>query len=298
MKKLFNLVALLISAVMLCGCTISEETVNSAFDFLSTVVEDIQNEQTSTPSGKLNVFYLDVGQGDSELIELPDGKTMLIDAGTLESGEYIIDFIRDRGISTLDYVIATHPHADHIGIMSKVLDTFDIGEIYMPNATANTLTFEKMLDVIEKKNIRTSEAKAGVSVLKGDGISAELLAPCGTDYKDLNNYSAVLKLNYGSTSFLFMGDAEEQSENEIRGNVQCDVIKVGHHGSNTSSSPDFVNRTKAKYAVISAGKGNSYGLPTEKILQRWKNAGAEILRTDEVGTIAFTSDGSTVQRID
>lgn len=298
MKKLFNLVALLISAVLLCGCTISEETVNTAFDFLSTVVEDSQSEQTSTTSGNLNVFYLDVGQGDSELIELPDGKTMLIDAGTSESGKYIIDFIRDRGISTLDYVIATHPHADHIGSMASVLDTFDIGVVYMPNAAANTRTFEKMLDVIEKKNIKTIEAKANVKIFKGDNLSAELLAPCGTNYKDLNDYSAVLKLNYGSTSFLFMGDAEELSENEIRGNVQCDVIKVGHHGSNTSSSPDFVNRTKAKYAVISAGKGNSYGLPKDKIIQRWKNAGAEILRTDEDGTITFTSDGSTVQRID
>lgn len=285
MKQLFKLTSLFVSALLLGGCSVNLDLYNPA-------VSD-----TVKTSEQLNVYFLDVGQGDSEFIELPDGKSMLIDAGTSDSAEYIIDFIHDRGISKLDYVIATHPHADHIGSMAKVLDSFDIGTVYMPDAAADTRTFEKMLDVIENKSIKTSEAKAGVSVLNGDDISAELLAPCSTDYEDLNNYSAVLKLNYGNTSFLFMGDAEELSEKEISGDVRCDVIKVGHHGSNTSSSPDFVSRTKAKYAIISAGKGNNYGLPKDKILKRWKAAGAEILRTDKDGTIAFTSDGSTVQRM-
>lgn len=285
MKQLFKLTSLFVSALLLGGCSVNLVLSNPA-------VSD-----TVKTSEQLNVYFLDVGQGDSEFIELPDGKSMLIDAGTSDSAEYIIDFIHDRGISKLDYVIATHPHADHIGSMAKVLDSFDIGTVYMPDAAADTRTFEKMLDVIENKSIKTSEAKAGVSVLNGDDISAELLAPCSTDYEDLNNYSAVLKLNYGNTSFLFMGDAEELSEKEISGDVRCDVIKVGHHGSNTSSSPDFVSRTKAKYAIISAGKGNNYGLPKDKILKRWKAAGAEILRTDKDGTIAFTSDGSTVQRM-
>ena len=285
MKQLFKLTSLFVSALLLGGCSVNLDLYNPA-------VSD-----TVKTSEQLNVYFLDVGQGDSEFIELPDGKSMLIDAGTSDSAEYIIDFIHDRGISKLDYVIATHPHADHIGSMAKVLDSFDIGTVYMPDAAADTRTFEKMLDVIENKSIKTSEAKAGVSVLNRDDISAELLAPCSTDYEDLNNYSAVLKLNYGNTSFLFMGDAEELSEKEISGDVRCDVIKVGHHGSNTSSSPDFVSRTKAKYAIISAGKGNNYGLPKDKILKRWKAAGAEILRTDKDGTIAFTSDGSTVQRM-
>lgn len=301
MKKSYKFIMPLMSAALLAGCSADiDSAMNYVSDFTETHESTEQNERSAPNSaqsmGTLNVFYLDVGQGDSELIELPDGKTMLIDAGTSEADDYIIDFIHERGISKLDYVVATHPHADHIGSMSDVLDTFNIGTIYMPDVTHDTKTFDRMLDVIEDKNITVKQAKAGVSIFKDGSLNAELLAPCSDKYEELNDYSAVVKLNYGSTSFLFMGDAEELSENEIQGNVQCDVVKVGHHGSNTSSSPGFVNRTKAKYAVICAGKGNSYGLPKDNILKRWQNAGAEILRTDVDGTILFTSDGSTVER--
>lgn len=295
MKKLYKFILPLMSAALLAGCS-ADFNADSLASVISMISGDSGDNNQNT--GMLNVFYLDVGQGDSELIELPDGKTMLIDAGTSESEEYIIDFIHNRGISKLDYVVATHPHADHIGGMAGVLNAFTIGTVYMPDAANDTKTFDRMLDAIEDKNIPVTQAKAGVNIFKDGSLHAELLAPCGDSYEELNDYSAVVKLNYGNTSFLFMGDAEELSENEIQGNVQCDVVKVGHHGSNTSSSPGFVSRTNAKYAVICAGKGNSYGLPKDKIIKRWQNAGAEVLRTDEDGTILFTSDGRSVERSD
>lgn len=297
MKYLKRIIAAVVSAVMLTGCS-GESALNTVYDLLSEM-----SKAGSTADGTageiirdLSVYYLDVGQGDSEYIELPDGKTMLIDAGTAESGNDIISFIQNRGTKKLDYVVATHPHADHIGSMAKVLKSFDIGQIYMPDASTDTKTFEKMLDVIEEKNIPLKQAKAGESIVTGDELSIDIIAPNGTDYEELNDYSAVVKINFGTTSFLFMGDAEELSESEILGNVQCDVVKEGHHGSNTSSSQEFVNKTKAEYAVVSVGEGNSYGLPKDNILKRWEAAGANIFRTDKEGTICFVSDGKTVER--
>ncbi len=288
---------------LLCGCSVNISDIDKIVDTISSFTESDSSHSNFTSSGispdngNLNVFYIDVGQGDSELIEFPDGKTMLIDAGEADSADNVINQIKSEGISKLDYVVATHPHADHIGGMSLVLDKFDIGTVYMPDAEANTRAFTKMLDVIEKKDIPVEQASAGVKIPSAGGVSINILAPNSTNYEELNDYSAVIKLTYGSTSFLFMGDAEKLSEDEITADVSCDVIKVGHHGSKTSSSADFVKRTKAKYAVISAGEGNSYGLPKENIVKRWKSSGAEVIRTDEDGTIIFTSDGKYVERV-
>lgn len=297
MKYLKRIMAVALSAFMLAGCS-AESTLNTVYDILSSLQDtgDTAGNSAGKISRDLSVYYLDVGQGDSEYIELPDGKTMLIDAGTSESGNDIISFIQNKGTKKLDYVVATHPHADHIGSMAKVLQTFDIGQIYMPDASANTKTFEKMLDVIEEKNIPVKQAKAGVSIISGDELNADIIAPNSAEYDELNDYSAVVKLNFNSTSFLFMGDAEALSEGEITSDVQCDVVKIGHHGSKTSSSQDFVNKTKAKYAIVSVGKDNSYGLPKDEILKRWETAGAKVIRTDKEGTICFVSDGNKVER--
>ncbi|MCH5320916.1 MAG: MBL fold metallo-hydrolase [Eubacterium sp.] len=252
--------------------------------------------KVSTNGDSVVIHYLDVGQGDSEFIELPDGRCMLIDASTSEYSQTIINEIESFGYSTIDYVVATHPHADHIGGMSKVIDAFDIGEIYMPKASTTTKTFENLLTTISDKGLSVNTAKAGVEVYSDSTLEMEFLAPVGSDYKDLNNYSAVLKITYGSNSFLFMGDAEDVVEEELLqryyNSLEADVLKVGHHGSSSSSTVDFLAAVNPQYAVISCGVDNSYGHPHRETIKSLTDMGIEYYRTDKQGTITITCDGN------
>ncbi len=253
----------------------------------------------SKNDNELISHYIDVGQGDSEFIEFPDGKTMLIDAGTDKYGETVADYIKKLGYSKIDYLVGTHPHADHIGGMADVIEEFDIGSIYMPKASTNTKTFENLLLAVQEKGMTINTAKTGINILssKENDYSADILSPSGSEYDDLNNYSVVIKITYGDSKFLYMGDAEKEIENELidsGADVKADVIKVGHHGSNTSSSSDFVKAVGADYAVFSVGKDNDYGHPHSQTVKRWKNIGAEIYRTDEQGTIIISSNGSDI----
>ncbi len=248
---------------------------------------------------KIISHYIDVGQGDSEFIEFPDGKTMLIDAGTNKYGETVVDYVKNLGYSKIDYLVGTHPHADHIGGMADVVNAFEIGNIYMPKVGTNTKTFENLLDTIQSKDMIINTAKAGMNIVSSDenDYSADILAPIKDEYDDLNNYSVVIKITYGDSKFLYMGDAEKEIEDELidsGADVKADVIKVGHHGSNTSSSSDFVKSVGADYAVFSVGKDNDYGHPHSQTVKRWKNIGAEIYRTDEQGTIIISSNGSDI----
>jgi competence protein ComEC len=241
---------------------------------------------------------LDVGQGDSEFIELPNGQTMLIDAGNPENGSGIVSYITSRGHNKIDYLIATHPHADHIGGMATVVDSLDIGTIYMPRTsdgdTPTTSVYKKLLTSIQSKGLKINTAKAGVSIVNTGSLSATMIAPNSTGYGDLNQYSAVIMLTYGKNKFLFMGDAGNTSESEIAADVSADVLKVGHHGSKTATSQKFLNKVHPKQAVIEVGSGNKYGHPTQQALNRLKSIGATVYRTDLCSTIVFTSDSNTI----
>ena len=246
---------------------------------------------------KLTVSFIDVGQADSILIQTPGGKNVLIDAGNNGDATTIVSYLKAQNISRLDYVIATHSHEDHIGSMDTVINTFDIGQVVMPKESSNTQTFHDVLTAIANKGLKPIEAKAGVKLDLGSELYAELLAPNSTGYHDINDYSAVLRLVYGKNSFLFTGDAETQSESEmlhLGSQLKVDVLKVGHHGSRTSSTATFLKLVAPKYAVISVGKGNSYGHPTGEALGRLTGVGATIYRTDESGTIVCESDGETI----
>lgn len=242
-------------------------------------------------NGMLAVHFIDVGQGDSEFIELPGGETMLIDGGEREYGETVCSYISSLGYSEITYLVATHPHSDHIGGLPQVLADFDVENVYMPNVSSSSAIYGEFLDRVEAEGCMVTQAAASVGVIDENGLCAEFLAPVEDEYSELNNYSAVLKLTYGSTSFLFMGDAEELSEQQITADVSANVIKVGHHGSDTSSSQQFADRVSPQYAVFEVGRDNSYGHPSAETVGRWQNAGAQILRTDLLGNIVITSDG-------
>lgn len=244
--------------------------------------------------GEARVHFIDVGQGDSEFIELPNGKTMLIDAGTTESGEKVASYIAGLGYSRIDYVIATHPHEDHIGGMARVLRSFDIGEIWMPRATSNTATFEGLLDVIAEKGILVHAAEEGKIICSDEGFSATILSPFETSYSDLNDWSVILELDVGVKSFLFTGDASSSVIGKACGH-HVDVLKVGHHGSRTSTTQQLAETLSPDWAVISVGAGNSYGHPSEEVLSALSGV-AHLLRTDLDGTVTLSCDGETIRR--
>ena len=248
----------------------------------------------SSGTAYLTVHYLDVGQGDSEFIAFPDGKTMLIDAGESEYGNTVVNYIKNLGYSKIDYLVATHPHADHIGGMAKVIQSFSIGAVYMPNATTTTQTYAELLSAIQSAGLNIYTAKAGISILDANGVSVNIIAPNSSSYDDLNNYSAVIKITYSSNSFLFMGDAEQLSENEITANVKADVLKVGHHGSDSSTGQAFLSKVAPKYAVISVGAGNDYGHPTQATLDKLSKVGTTTFRTDKNGTVVIKSNGTDI----
>ncbi|AYE32961.1 MBL fold protein [Clostridium septicum] len=239
------------------------------------------------------VNYIDVGQGDSELIQI-SGKNILIDAGNNDDLAY--NYLKNLGITKLDYVIATHPHSDHIGGMATIIDNFDIGTFYAPKVTATTRVFERMVTALNNKNVKIKVPKVGDTLNIGN-VTLEFLAPNSPKYRKVNNYSIVTKLKYGNTSFIFTGDAESLSEGEIlqkQLDISADVLKLGHHGSRTSTSKGFLNAVNPKYAIVSAGKGNDYGHPHEETIKKLNEKNIQVFRTDISGTIIAVSNGSTI----
>jgi competence protein ComEC len=252
-------------------------------------------EESSLDSQTLKVKYIDVGQGDSILIQ-QGLNSMLIDAGNNSDSELVKKNITDQGITKLDYVIGTHPHEDHIGGLDYVINNFQIGKIYMPKVTSTTKTFEDVVNAINSKGLKATVPTPGESFKLGEA-TCTILAPNGSEYKDTNNDSIVIKVSFGDNSFLFTGDAEDVSENEMLAkgyDLKSDVLKIGHHGSNSSTTQKFLDSVNPKYAIISVGKENEYGHPTKEIIDRLISEKISVYRTDEVGTIVATSDGKNI----
>lgn len=244
-------------------------------------------------SDKLEVDFIDVGQADSILVSNKN-ETMLIDAGNNENGNDVVKHIKEKGITKINYLVGTHPHADHIGGLDDVINSdLEIENVYMPKIQTNTKTFEDVLDALKNKNLKVTAPKKGDAFTIGDA-NCEVMTDSILDKENLNLCSIVIKLQFGEKSFLFMGDAETENEKTISW-PKVDVLKVGHHGSNSSSSQNFLNQVKPEYAIIMAGKDNTYGLPKQKILDRLNKIGAKLYRTDELGTITIISDGKTIE---
>ena len=245
-------------------------------------------------AGTLTVTWLDIGQGDAAVIQC-GGQAMLIDGGKPEKSSYIYAWLQQHDLSYLDVIVATHVDADHIGGLSGALNYASVGTAYCPVTTGTTETFQSFVKYLAQRGKQITVPTAGETFALG-GAQVQILGPLRRA-EDSNDNSIVLKVSFGATSFLFTGDAERAEEQDLLNagvNLQSTVLKVGHHGSDTSTSYPFLRAVAPKYAVISVGTGNSYGHPTEAVLSRLRDAGVTTFRTDMQGEITAVSDGQTV----
>ncbi|MFJ8101380.1 MBL fold metallo-hydrolase [Lysinibacillus sp. NPDC096212] len=272
MKKL---IVVLLCIFLLAGCT---ETLNT--------------EKVSVTAGhEMRVHFIDVGQGDSIFIESPNGKTMLVDGGVKGAGQKVVSYLKELGVNKLDIVVATHPDADHIGGLIPVLNSIDIGQFYDSGKVHTSQTFEEMLTLIDTKNIPYNVPKTGDSIAFDDDINVKVLN-ANENATDNNDASIVLKLAYGNVSFLLTADAGVALEKEMmQDDVKATILKAGHHGSNTSSSAEFIQKVHPEVTILSYGEGNKYGHPHAEVVERLQAIGSEIYSTAEAGTVIVSTDG-------
>ena len=269
----------------------SENTNNTTRNIVYMQTGDVQ-ENVDLENDNLNILFLYVGQADSTLIKLKD-KVMLIDAGNNEDGINISNFLKSEGISKIDYLVGTHADEDHIGGLDDIVNELEIGKIFMPKIGEDAKNYQNVVKAAKKKNLEIENPKIGDKFTINDANCEIMSVQNEGDYSE-NNSSIVIQINYGKTKYLFMGDAEKETENSRKWE-KVDVLKVGHHGSNTSSSESFLEQVRPYYAVIEVGKNNSYRLPNKYTISRIEKIGATILRTDTNKTSFYIkSDGNEI----
>lgn len=305
MKKYLSI--LLILCMCLTACTTTNQATSTSEKSQSdtTSGEAVQSGQeekaakapdTSKPEGTLEVHYIDDGQGDATLIKC-GSHAMLIDGGNNNKGTTVQLYLKKQGVESLDYVIGTHPDADHIGGLDVIVYKYNCDTVIMPDYEKDTKTYQELVDVIHDKNMKITYPVVGEQYALGEA-KFTIIAPNSNSYGgNANDYSVAILLEYGKNRFLFTGDAEEASEAEMLTNgidISADVYKVAHHGSRSASTQEFLNAVHPKYAVISCGEGNSYGHPHAEVLNRLRSMGVEVFRTDEQGSIIASSDGENI----
>ena len=251
-----------------------------------------ENNSTSSNNNEVLVYFIDVGQADA--IYIKDGNSnMMIDAGNNADGQLLVKYLQSLGVQEFKYVVGTHAHEDHIGGIDDIINNFKINNFYMPDAISTSKTFEDVLDALDSKKVTFQTPKIGDKFML-ENANFEVLS-IGTDTSDLNDTSLVLKMTYNTTCVLFMGDASSNVEkNLLDKDINCQVLKVGHHGSRYSSSDEFIKKVSPTYGIIMVGKDNKYGHPTKKTLDILEKYQVNIHRTDEEGTILMHLKGHDI----
>ena len=256
--------------------------------------------------GTLELYIIDVGQADAILIKSEDGN-ILIDSGDLETKNELKEYLIAQGVSEIEYAVFTHPHADHIGAADVVLTSFDVHNVIIPalddGDVPTTKVYERMINAIAADDTINAIAAVPDSEYSVGEVKFKLLAPNSDNYSDLNNYSVVVRVDFGATSFMFTGDAEDVSEEEMldrypSSELKCTFYKAAHHGAAESNTAEFLAAVDPQIIAVSCGEGNSYGHPHAEAMARFKDTGAAIYRTDLLGTLKFVSDGATVTKVD
>ena len=305
MKKYLSILLILCMCLTACTATNQATSTSEKSQSDTTSGEAVQSGQeekaakapdTSKPEGTLEVHYIDVGQGDATLIKC-GSHAMLIDGGNNNKGTTVQLYLKKQGVESLDYVIGTHPDADHIGGLDVIVYKYNCDTVIMPDYEKDTKTYQELVDVIHDKNMKITYPVVGEQYALGEA-KFTIIAPNSNSYGgNANDYSVAILLEYGKNRFLFTGDAEEASETEMLSNgieLSADVYQVAHHGSRSASTQEFLNAVRPKYAVISCGEGNSYGHPHAEVLNRLRSMGVEVFRTDEQGSIIASSDGENI----
>lgn len=273
----------------LCGCIIAPE------GYFETTEHGGSDSPSIPTDAVFAIHFIDVGQADAALV-ICDGKTMLIDGGNVEDSSLIYTYLHDRQIEHLDYVVCTHAHEDHVGGLSGALSYATVGTVFSPVTSYNSRAFENFVKKVEERGKSVTVPRAGQRFSLGSA-SVTVLGPV-KEYDETNDTSIVLRIVFGELSFLFTGDMESEAERDLiesGATLRSTLLKVGHHGSNTSSSYRFLREVAPQYGVISVGTGNSYGHPHEEILSRYRDADVTLFRTDLQGDVICTSeDGKTL----
>lgn len=278
---------------------------SSRFNLSGGAPEGVNSVPLPETSQPLQVYYLDVGQGDSELIRIPSETgyfNMLIDTGEYPYADALTQYLKNLGVERIDALVCSHPHTDHMGCMARIIQRFEIGGIYMPllpeDKTPTTTAYEKLLDAAMDKGLTITRLQEDTAIESPAGSQFQVMSPrVDADWEGANNYSAVIRLVYGETSFLFTGDAEEESEEIILEDgylLRSDVLKCGHHGSSSSTSDEFLLAVDPEFAVISCETGNRYGHPHRETIKKLNDAKITTYRTDQDGTVLAQSDGTHI----
>lgn len=297
MKRINAIISFILSGILLTSCAVQGKWEQSNQSYSPTAAIEKQEHHTDTipDNSTFEVHYIDVGQADSSLI-LCDGHSMLIDGGNAADSNLIAAYLKKEDISVLDYLVCTHAHEDHVGGLSGALSVTKVKNVLAPYTEADTKAYQNFKNKSAAQGLEIQHPSAGDSFTLGSS-DVQIIGPITEHADNLNNTSIVMKLTYGNTSFLFTGDAERNEEQDIINagyDVSADVLKVGHHGSDNSTSYVWLREVMPQYAVISVGKDNSYGHPTEAVLSRLRDADVQLYRTDLQGDIIAVSDGNKI----